>query len=225
MDKGQKLYEKVIFDFVNAPSFNEGFFTLLENIPAALEFSPKATEKVRAYRPYCILPPEKDREYIKNTAERSEFLFTFIDNVKQIMSTLAAGASLPDLELRTGELPPMSPLEPLLVIYNLRFQPTVELVGNDLVIGKSSLLNETAFVEQLNFDDQGTTALYGLVYCLVKFLEDRENRERLKQCSICDDFFLAKNRARSRCYSPECERLYQREKKQEQRSKDPVKYI
>jgi hypothetical protein len=226
MDK-QKLYRKVILDFANAPSFNEGFFTLLENIPAALEFSPKATEKVRAYRPSCLLTPKNDPqyEYRNFERERGQSFFDFGENVVWVLSKLASGLKLSELTLKGDDLPPMSPLEPFLVIYNGRFRPIMELAEDELMLGKSSLLNERSFLLDLEIGSQGTTLLYALAYCLIEFLKVPTNRSHVRQCPVCNKFFLAKNLKRTRCYSSSCEKAYQRERKQRQREGDPVKYV
>jgi len=61
---------------------------------------------------------------------------------------------------------------------------------------------------------------------LFEFLADPKNIKRIKKCPYCDLFFLAKDiKRKNHCYSTDCERKYQREKKQEQRDSDPVKYV
>ena len=65
----------------------------------------------------------------------------------------------------------------------------------------------------------------GLVgYSLSEFLLLPNDRRKLKRCPYCEQFFPAKNIRRTRCYSEECERAYQREKKRKQRDSDPAKY-
>ena len=61
-------------------------------------------------------------------------------------------------------------------------------------------------------------------YSLVEFLR-KNNLKKLKLCPFCNNFFIAKDTKREkRCYSKECEKTYQREKKRKQRENDPVKY-
>jgi len=60
-------------------------------------------------------------------------------------------------------------------------------------------------------------------YSLTEFLL-KNDRRKLKQCPHCQKFFIAKDIKRKRCYSDECRKAYEREKKQKQREKDPVKY-
>jgi hypothetical protein len=61
-------------------------------------------------------------------------------------------------------------------------------------------------------------------YSLVEFLRKNDFR-KLKICPFCNDFFIAGNIRRTRCYEKECEKAYQREKKRKQRRNDPVKYV
>jgi hypothetical protein len=61
-------------------------------------------------------------------------------------------------------------------------------------------------------------------YSLVEFLM-KNNFKKLKICPFCNNFFIAGNIRRTRCYSKECENAYQREKKRKQRQNDPVKYV
>ncbi len=49
-------------------------------------------------------------------------------------------------------------------------------------------------------------------------------RHHIKECPYCEKFFIAKDTKRQRCYSRECEKDYQRDRKRKQREKDPVKY-
>jgi hypothetical protein len=61
-------------------------------------------------------------------------------------------------------------------------------------------------------------------YSLVEFLR-KNNFKKLKICPFCNNFFIAKDIKREkRCYSKECEKAYQREKKRKQREKDPLRY-
>lgn len=50
--------------------------------------------------------------------------------------------------------------------------------------------------------------------------------KQLKKCPYCKKFFVAKDSKRKRsCYSTNCIKKWERDKKQDQREKDPVKYI
>jgi len=61
-------------------------------------------------------------------------------------------------------------------------------------------------------------------FSLTEFLVHNDRR-KIKKCDYCENFFIAKDIKRTtRCYSPKCEREYQKEKKRKQREKDPVKY-
>ena len=55
---------------------------------------------------------------------------------------------------------------------------------------------------------------------------DENQISRIKKCQYCRSFFYANDIRRvTRCYSDDCEKAYQRIKKQKQREKDPVKYL
>lgn len=60
-------------------------------------------------------------------------------------------------------------------------------------------------------------------YSLVEFLLNNDRR-KIKLCPYCNNFFIAKNISRQRCYEEDCEKAFQREKKRKQRENDPVKY-
>lgn len=62
-------------------------------------------------------------------------------------------------------------------------------------------------------------------YSLTEFLVANDRR-KLKFCPYCEKFFIAKDIKRKNCcYSNDCIRKWERDKKKNQREKDPVKYI
>jgi len=62
-------------------------------------------------------------------------------------------------------------------------------------------------------------------YSLTEFLVVNDRR-KLKFCPYCERFFIAKDIKRKHsCYSNDCIRKWERDKKKDQRDKDPVKYI
>ena len=62
--------------------------------------------------------------------------------------------------------------------------------------------------------------------CLVQYLLHFPNGiKSIKKCPFCDKFFIAKDiKRKTRCYSKDCDRAYQRKKKKKQREEDPVTY-
>ena len=51
------------------------------------------------------------------------------------------------------------------------------------------------------------------------------DRRKLKRCPYCNNFFIAKSiNRKTRCYEPDCEKAYQRDKKRKQREKEPDIY-
>jgi hypothetical protein len=52
----------------------------------------------------------------------------------------------------------------------------------------------------------------------------KKNFNRIRFCSLCSNFFIARDMKRRRCYSEDCNKNYKRLQKQEQREKDPAKY-
>ena len=64
-----------------------------------------------------------------------------------------------------------------------------------------------------------------IIYCFFKFFREENNHKYLKKCILCDDFFIAKDTRKTKCYSSECIKKYEREKKRKQRDNDPVKYV
>jgi len=61
-------------------------------------------------------------------------------------------------------------------------------------------------------------------YSLIEFLLNTDRR-KLKKCPHCGIYFIAKNISRKRCYSDDCKKEYERQKKQIQRDKYPLKYV
>jgi hypothetical protein len=61
-------------------------------------------------------------------------------------------------------------------------------------------------------------------YSLSEFLLNKDRR-RLKKCPHCDRYFIANNIRRKKCYSDDCNRIYQRLKKRKQREDEPDIYI
>lgn len=66
---------------------------------------------------------------------------------------------------------------------------------------------------------------FPIVHYVVSYFKTSKNAEYIKQCPYCEYFFLATSKNRARCYAPECERAYQRDKKRKQRENDPLKYV
>lgn len=63
-----------------------------------------------------------------------------------------------------------------------------------------------------------------IAYSLIEFLLNYDRR-KLKKCPYCDIFFIAKSiNRKTRCYEPDCEKAYQRDKKRKQREKEPEIY-
>ena len=62
-------------------------------------------------------------------------------------------------------------------------------------------------------------------YSLTEFLISNDRR-KLKHCPYCEKFFIAKDiKRKHRCYSQDCMKKWERDKKRFQRETDPVKYI
>jgi hypothetical protein len=63
-----------------------------------------------------------------------------------------------------------------------------------------------------------------IAYSLIEFLLNYDRR-KLKHCPYCNNFFIAKSiNRKTRCYEPNCEKAYQRDKKRKQRKKEPDIY-
>jgi len=60
-------------------------------------------------------------------------------------------------------------------------------------------------------------------YSLIEFLLNTDRR-KLKKCPHCGIYFIANDIRRQRCYSDDCKKEYERQKKQIQREKYPLKY-
>ena len=62
-------------------------------------------------------------------------------------------------------------------------------------------------------------------YSLTEFIISNDRR-KLKFCPYCKRFFIAKDiKRKHRCYSQNCMKKWERDKKRVQRETDPVKYV
>jgi hypothetical protein len=61
-------------------------------------------------------------------------------------------------------------------------------------------------------------------YSLTEFLINNDRR-KLKKCPYCDQYFIANNIRRKKCYSDDCKRIDQRLKKRKQRKDEPEIYL
>jgi len=64
-----------------------------------------------------------------------------------------------------------------------------------------------------------------IIFCFFNFFRNENNQKYLKKCQLCGDFFIAADARRIKCYSSECIKKYEREKKRKQREDDPVTYL
>jgi len=71
------------------------------------------------------------------------------------------------------------------------------------------------------FSDLFFTQIIG--YNLADFMINN-NRRRLKKCPYCDNYFIANNVRRIRCFTQECQRKHYRIKKRRQREENPALY-
>lgn len=63
-----------------------------------------------------------------------------------------------------------------------------------------------------------------IAHSFMEFVE-KEDVKRIKQCPYCNNFFIARDLKKKRCYSNECGKAYSRAKKRKQRENNPAKYI
>jgi hypothetical protein len=63
-----------------------------------------------------------------------------------------------------------------------------------------------------------------IAHSFVEFME-KEDIKAIKQCPYCNNFFIARDLKKTRCYSKACDKAYSREKKRKQRKNNPAKYI
>jgi hypothetical protein len=62
-----------------------------------------------------------------------------------------------------------------------------------------------------------------VAFSLTEFLLHNDRR-KLKKCPFCHNFFIATDIKRKKCYSDDCRKAYERDKKRKQRAEDIVKY-
>lgn len=87
---------------------------------------------------------------------------------------------------------------------------------------EESFLNRCDGCVHLNLQDYYDVTI---IFCFFKFFREENNHKYIKKCISCDDFFIAEDTRRTKCYSSECMKKYEREKKRKQRENDPVTYL
>jgi hypothetical protein len=122
-----------------------------------------------------------------------------------------------------------------LVTRNLNFHIVVEPIHLSSNFPFKEVLQERAtfdsfdnIYELLHDDEDDLFSHYIIMpivgYSLAEFLVHNDRR-KIKQCPYCQNFFIAKDIKRKKCYSDECFKEHERLKKQKQRGKDPAKYV
>jgi hypothetical protein len=64
-----------------------------------------------------------------------------------------------------------------------------------------------------------------ITYCVIKYFEHERHKQIIRHCRYCDEFFISNDIRQQRCKKESCKKAYEREKKQKQRDRDPVKYM
>ena len=89
---------------------------------------------------------------------------------------------------------------------------------------------DVGYRDYMNRDEANTTFAFcnylnSIAYFSLTEFILHNDRRKLKKCPYCEGFFIAKDIKRtSRCYSEQCNKEFERDKKRKQREKDPVKY-
>lgn len=143
------------------------------------------------------------------------------------MSDIAAGKELKDfLSFDAGRV--ILDCLDLLLELSQDYIHTRLLVSNGK-IAKNTFIDISKLVrpstDETDLGKRFNPFLFSLAgYSLSNFLIST-NRRKLKHCSSCKKFFIAKDTKRKVCYNNACEKEYRRIQKQKQRRENPVKYL
>jgi len=147
----------------------------------------------------------------------------------------------------------MCPIPDRMIVFAQSFQQSLKNILNNIIItqGRVNETDELNFIINLqertiskyeymdgrliekiipNHDDMGKVMITPgwLMFSCRSLLDFLCNGKlvQLKKCPYCEKYFIAKDIKRKRsCYSSDCIRKWERDKKKDQRDKDPVKYI
>ena len=79
--------------------------------------------------------------------------------------------------------------------------------------------------EEQTFSERFSRLRNTISCAMVEFLLNPANLNHLKKCKYCKEYFIAESKNRKRCYSDNCRKEYEKEKKRKQRADEPVKYV
>jgi hypothetical protein len=146
--------------------------------------------------------------------------------IKQLKCCLQFIIDKSDDDKKTG----FNALDKFASFYNDKKRPNIHIMPSGRII-RDKLYEKEFFIEREKFGKANVSEYLEkfydeiIAYCMFEYLPSADNERKLKKCPYCQNFFIAKDIRRSKCYSSECSKEYEREKKQKQRSDDPVKYV
>ncbi|MBW1774443.1 MAG: hypothetical protein JRJ82_16365 [Deltaproteobacteria bacterium] len=130
-------------------------------------------------------------------------------------------SSIGNGDLQTILLNVHNDLDKCYIIVNSETQSSFKEELQEIILFNERILRKDEFGFRFAFQRLVKDFMVG--YSLSKFLL-KNDRRKLKKCPYCDKFFIAKDIKRKRCYSDDCRKTYEREKKRKQREEDPVTY-
>lgn len=109
--------------------------------------------------------------------------------------------------------------------------PSISKVNNrgpfkdELLVHKKYTMDYNSFAQSVygNSHQVFNIYIFGVAsFSLTEFLLQNDRR-KIKICPYCSKFYIAKDiKRKNRCYSDDCRKAYQRDKKRVQRDKDPI---
>ncbi len=193
--------------------FNNAFHKKIESICIKSNLSEKETERVINILDYYFNFIEPEHNYIGRIT----------NDLRNVLDVLSGTKKFDGKVLGT-----LSKYESIHTAHNLR---SSYIVANDN--GSIKIHDYLPFDGGFSFVRDGCNISEDLEYyydttiafCLFEFFREESNQKYLKKCLLCGDFFIAADTRRTKCYSSQCIKKYEREKKRKQRNDDPVKYV
>jgi hypothetical protein len=110
--------------------------------------------------------------------------------------------------------------------YNIYCNLRLTLKSDGLFDHYSEIMEENYYQKKQEIHGYRKTFAYQIpvVFSFVEFLKHPKNRKLIRKCPYCNNFFIAKDIKRKKCYSNNCIKEYEKLKKRKQREGNLSKY-
>ena len=212
MTERERLYGKLVIDFVNAETATEAVYKTLDNLQYAFNISADLIVQLKACDWKNLLAESTnltvtigaiyDPEESKNVQKLEPIIST---QETEIMKAKSKLQNLLERVLRGDDLDKIQPFLELLSIYNGSW-------GSGYRRGQLAFDSEGSLQEVTPFDEVN---LYESIlmsecpsfvtYCLIHFMKTKENRKYIGKCEHCNKYFIATRLNNQRFCNRQCQ--------------------